>query len=253
MDLSPPSPLRCRMWRAQSISRRNWNVVVKFLDEICETQKFSSACTGCVELCFARTETDCCLFHISVAHRHSLWLQWHPVTLWRVAESPARSESLRPANSSKPFWTVMYGSRRWQVLCVPLGHRIICFTARLLSLVGLRTLCGQLLEGELHVWSPRCHEDEFSDGCANVWVIMAIQRNCCRELHHCQAYTWIDNRCRVFQPVKIQEVVREVCTVYHLETPARLPRVVRLLSYEPTCRFFFFAGNCSFQETFIIV
>ena len=38
----------------------------------------------------------------------------------------------------------------------------------------------------------------FSDGCAKVGVIMPMQRNCCRELHHCGASTWFGSRFRVF-------------------------------------------------------
>ena len=62
--------------------------------------------------------------------------------------------------------------------CVPLRYRINCSAARLLSVVGLRTCVDELLDGELHVWSPRCHADEFSDGCAEVGVIVTIQWSC---------------------------------------------------------------------------
>ena len=55
MCLSPPGPLRCRVCLAESesISRRTENVFVKFLEEFCESQQFSCAGTGCVEICFA--------------------------------------------------------------------------------------------------------------------------------------------------------------------------------------------------------
>ena len=43
----------------------------------------------------------------------------------------------------------------------------------------------------MHVWSPWCHVDEFSDGCAKVLAIVTIQKSCCRELHHYRAPTWI--------------------------------------------------------------
>ena len=42
---------------------------------------------------------------------------------------------------------------------------------------------------------------------------MTIQRNCCPELPHCRASTWIGSRFRVVQPVKIHTRFHEVCTV----------------------------------------
>ena len=41
-----------------------------------------------------------------------------------------------------------------------------------LALFGSDDSSGSLLDGELYVWSPRCHEDEFSEGCAKVGVIV---------------------------------------------------------------------------------
>ena len=61
----------------------------------------------------------------------------------------------------------------------------------------------------------------FSDGCAKVGVIMTIQRNCCRELHHCRTSTSVGSRSRVFQHVKIQQGFREVSTVF-TSKPLRL-------------------------------
>ena len=52
MCLSPPGPLRCRMCLAESES------IWKFLEEFSESQQFSGVSTGCVELCFTRTETE---------------------------------------------------------------------------------------------------------------------------------------------------------------------------------------------------
>ena len=67
---------------------------------------------------------------------------------------------------------------------------------------GIEDLCGQLWDGELLVLSPRCHEDEFSDSCAKVGVVLTFRRCCCRELHPCRTSTWTDRRFRVFQHVK---------------------------------------------------
>ena len=53
--------------------------------------------------------------------------------------------------------TISRGSRRRQVCCVPLRHRINCLIARLLSVVELRTCVDRLLDGTLHVWS-RTHD-----------------------------------------------------------------------------------------------
>ena len=132
-------------------------------------------------------------------------LQWNTVTPWRVAESPAQSQSLRPTSSSKPFWTVSPGSRRRQVCCVPLRYRINCSTARLLSVVGLRTCVDWCWMSYCMSLSPRYHEDVFFDGCAKVGVIVTIQWNSWRELRHCRASSRIDCRCRVLQPVHIQK------------------------------------------------
>ena len=85
---------------------------------------------------------------------------------------------------------------------------------------GIEDLRGWLLDGELHVWSPRCHEDEFSNG--KVGAMMTIQRNCCREIHHSRASTWISSRFRVVQPVKVQRGFHELSMVSHLEAPAFL-------------------------------
>ena len=76
-----------------------------------------------------------------------------------------------PANLFEPFRAVRDEDKC--VACL-LRYRINCFTARLLSVVGVEDLCGLLLDGELYVWSPRCHEDEFSDGCAKVGVIGGV-------------------------------------------------------------------------------
>ena len=42
---------------------------------------------------------------------------------------------------------------------------------------GVEDLCGLLLNGELHVWSPWCHEREFSDCCAKVGETVTVQEN----------------------------------------------------------------------------
>ena len=47
----------------------NWNFAMKFLQEFGEYQQVCDANTGCVELCFTRTETDCNLLQTSVTHR----------------------------------------------------------------------------------------------------------------------------------------------------------------------------------------
>ena len=72
---------------------------------------------------------------------------------------------------------------------------------------GKEDLCGRWSDGELQSLVSNVPEDEFSHGCAKHGVIVNIQRNCCRELHHCGASTWIGSRFRVFQPVKIQKGV----------------------------------------------
>ena len=84
ISLSPPGPLRCRMCLAESesITRRTENVVLQFLEEFGKSQKFSCASTGCVEVRFACTETDRCLFQTSVALCHVLYIAMiSPVTL----------------------------------------------------------------------------------------------------------------------------------------------------------------------------
>ena len=67
------------------------------------SRRAATAGAGCVELCFARTETDRCLFQTPIAHCYVLYIAMYPVTLWRVVESPAQSESLRPTSSIIPF------------------------------------------------------------------------------------------------------------------------------------------------------
>ena len=57
---------------------------------------------------------------------------------------------------------------------VPSRSLIKCFTALALCR-GVEDKCG--FDGNLHVWSPRCSEDEFPDGCAKVGPIMTIQRS----------------------------------------------------------------------------
>ena len=75
MCLSPPGSLRCGMsCRVWIHFETNWNFVVKFLEEFGESQQFSGASTGCVELCFAWTETDRCLFQTPVEHCHVLYI-----------------------------------------------------------------------------------------------------------------------------------------------------------------------------------
>ena len=141
MCLSPPGPLRCRMCLAESesISRRtatSWWSSLKS-----SASPNSSHAQALAEWNSASRE----LRLINVCFRLQLpiatfcTLQWYPVTLLRVAESPAQSESPRPTISSKPFWTISRGSRRRQMCSVLLRYRVICFTARLLSVVGLRT------------------------------------------------------------------------------------------------------------------
>ena len=248
MDLSPTSPLRCRMWRAQPISRRTQKAAVKFLDVMCETQKFSSACTGCVELCSARTETDCCLFQISVAHRHSLWLQWknpqHLEALPYLRPTQSHYDQQVQPNLFEPscmvqdddkycayLWDIVSSvSLRacslllyWRLVWIVVGWRVAC----LFSKVPWRWVFRRLCES----WSNDGHPQELLSWAPSL------------------SSFWIDSRFRVFQPVKIREGFRKVSTVYHLELPARLPRVIRFLSYEPTCRFFFFAEKLLLLRT----
>ena len=66
----------------------------------------------------------------------------------------------------------MCRSRRRQVLCVPfeISHQL--FHCALALCFWSEDLRRSLLDGELYVWSPRCHEDEFSEGCAKVGVIV---------------------------------------------------------------------------------
>ena len=47
-------------------------------EEFCESQQFSGASTGYVELCFTRTETDCSLLQTSVAHCYVLYIAMIP-------------------------------------------------------------------------------------------------------------------------------------------------------------------------------
>ena len=51
-----------------------------------------------------------------------------------------------------------------------ISHQL--FHCALALYVGSEDLRGSLLDGELYVWSPWCHEDEFSAGCAKVGVIV---------------------------------------------------------------------------------
>ena len=67
---------------------------------------------------------------------------------------------------------------------MPSRYRINWFHCALALCRVIEDLCGYALEWRI-ASSPRCHEDEFSDGCANVGAIMTIQRSCWRELHHC--------------------------------------------------------------------
>ena len=117
----------CRVWIH---FETNWNFVVKFLEEFCESQHFSGASTGCVELCFTRTETDCSLLQTSVTHRYVLYIAMisrNTLARCRIA-GPIW---VTTTNKFQPVWTISRGSRRRQV-CVPVRYRI-CFT------VGLRT------------------------------------------------------------------------------------------------------------------
>ena len=102
--------------------------------------KLDCASIGRVELCFTTTETDGCLLQAPVTQHDLCEWQWKVVTLWRVARSPAESESLRPTSAIIPSCTDTCGSRRKHACCVLLGHRSNCFTARLLSVVGLSAL-----------------------------------------------------------------------------------------------------------------
>ena len=134
----------------------------------------------------------------------------------------ANPNSLRPSSSSKPFLNrhvcVVRDEDRY---CACLWrYRINCFTARLLSVVGYRTCVDSCWMATCMSGLQSSHEDEFSDACAEVGVVMTIQRNCCRELHHCGASTWIGSRFLVFQHGKIQKGCHAVCTVCHLEAPA---------------------------------
>ena len=47
---------------------------MEFFDKFCKNQKFSSASTGCVELCITRTEIDGPLFEAPVTQHDSLYI-----------------------------------------------------------------------------------------------------------------------------------------------------------------------------------
>ena len=166
------------------MSRRR-NFVVKFLEQFGKTPKLDCASAGRVELCLTTTETDGCLLQFPVTQHDLCEWQWKVVTLWRVASSPAQSESLRKTSAIIPSCTDTCGSRRKQAFSVLLRHRGNCCTARLLSPLQIEHLYGQMLDGEMHVCSPRCHEDEFPNRCAKSRRIVSLLRIGKRELHRC--------------------------------------------------------------------
>ena len=111
---------------------------MKFHEEFCESRKFSCASTGCVELCFTRTETGCSLFQTSAARCYVLYIAL--ISRDTSGVLPNRQPNLShcdqrvPANLFEQFRAVQEEDK-----CVACLRDINFFTARLLSVVGLRT------------------------------------------------------------------------------------------------------------------
>ena len=77
-------------------------------------------------------------------------------------------------------------------------------------------------DGELHVLSPRCHEDEFPDGCAKVRVIVTIQWSPYASSITVERLLGLNVGFEFLQPAQFQKGFHKICTVLHFETLACL-------------------------------
>ena len=86
-----------------------------------------------------------------------------------------------------PFLANMCGHRRRQVLNVLFEISKQLFHSALASCCWIESSCGHMLNGELHVQSPWCREDEFLHRCVELGIIVTFHKICSCEYHHCGA------------------------------------------------------------------
>ena len=182
MCLSPSGPLLCRVWHAAPESILRWTETLQWSSLKSARPRSSRKHWLRRTLCFARTGTDWCLLQALVAHRHSVYID----IPWRFGAWP----NLRP-NLSHQWFETKTGIVPAFEISYQLFH---C----LLSIVRLKTCVDSCWMANCMSGLPNAMKVSLADNCAKVGVIMTIQRNRCRELHHCKAPTWSGSRFGVF-------------------------------------------------------